>query len=100
MTVTSRLAIALCALSLVVTAIPLSLGVRPVFVLGGLWFSWWIIAESLSQRYRLYARPMSEVWKAAKAGRLRLSPMARKISFGADLFLVSAVILAFFRTNN
>ena len=86
MTVTSRLAIALCALSLVVTLIPLSLGVRPVFVLGGLWFSWWIIAEALSQRYKLYARPMSEVWKAAKTGRLRLSPMARKISFGADLF--------------
>jgi hypothetical protein len=38
---------------------------------------------------------MSEVWKAAKTGRLRLPPMARKISFGADLFLVGAVILAF-----
>lgn len=95
MTVTSRLAIALCALSSMATLIVLSLGVRPVYMLGGLWFTWWIIAESMSQRYRLYARPMSEVWKAARAGRLRLPPMARKISFGADLFLIGAVVTTF-----
>ena len=85
----------MCALSLVGTVIALPLGVRPVYILGGLWFIWWIVAESLSQRYKLYARPLSEVWKAAKAGRLRLPPMARKFSLGADLFLAGALVMLF-----
>ena len=91
------IAIAICVISAVLAVVAIVLGSHHVpLAIGSVAATWGITADWLGRRFWLLRKTPGQIYRHARQGSLRASPLARAISLGSLLLFIAAIV-CFFR---